>query len=353
MTELRSILKAYRKNLTNQKWMALATVLRVRGSSYRQPGARMLITEEGEIFGSVSGGCLERNLIQQAHVAFHSKDGSKIKILQYDTTEDGDEYESLKSVSLACQGVIDICLEIIQVGERHSFLENLDLHIAEEKTFKLATLISSGKPVTSSEIKLALADLKQTSLKKFAEGDVLLEKLDPPKRWVIFGASHDSVPLAQLGSFLGWHVTVVNCQSSYTVPERFFSHVDELVKCQPKEISQRVRLNSRTLCALVTHNYYHDMEILKQLIQSDVGYIGLLGPKKKGVTILEDLKKELTDFDDSKLITLHSPAGLDTGAEDPHGVALSIVTEALAVTSGRAGGFLRDRAGPIHSRDLL
>jgi xanthine/CO dehydrogenase XdhC/CoxF family maturation factor len=354
MTELRSILKAYRKNFEEHKWMALVTVLQVRGSSYRQPGARMLITEDGEIFGSVSGGCLERDLIQQAKVAFHSKTGIKIKVLQYDTTEDGDEYEALKSVSLACQGIIDLSLEIIHANERHPFLEKLSSHTAEEKTLKLATAVSSGIPLLEPQasISQALQKLNRTSVKTIDGEAYLLEKLDPPKRWVIFGASHDSVPLAQLGSFLGWHVIVVNCQSSYTVPARFFAGVDELVKCAPAEISKKVRLNSKTLCALVTHNYYHDMEILKQLIQSDVGYIGLLGPKKKGVTILEDLRKENPKLDLSKLFHLHSPAGLDTGAEDPHGVALSIITEALAVTSGRTGGFLKDRSGPIHSRDL-
>jgi xanthine dehydrogenase accessory factor len=353
MTELRSILKAYRKNLEERKWMALVTVLQVQGSSYRQPGARMLITEDGEIFGSVSGGCLERDLIQQAKVLFHSP-GQKIKVLQYDTTEDGDEYEALKSVSLACQGIIDLRLEIICAGERLPFLETLSKSIEEEKTLKLATSVSNGIQLFElpNPVSPALQNLSRTSVKIIHGETYLLEKLDPPKHWVIFGASHDSVPLAQLGQFLGWHVTVVNCQSSYTVPDRFFAGVDKLVKCTPSEISKQVRLNSRTLCALVTHNYYHDMEILKQLIQSDVSYIGLLGPKKKGVNILEDLHKENPGLDISRLFRLHSPAGLDTGAEDPHGVALSIISEALAVSSGRTGGFLKDRSAPIHSREL-
>jgi len=376
MGELKTLLLTYQKNLSLKKPMALVTVLRVQGSSYRQPGARMLITEEGEIVGSVSGGCLERSLILQAKKAFHSSfhsslesSGSEpIKVIRYDTTEDGDEHETLSSVALGCQGIVDMSLEILSPGISHPVLEALNSSVQDEKSFELATLISAPKGFSlpggshffnppaafSSELqgqlKMDLVRLQKNETKTYGDFGFFLEKITPPRRLIIFGASHDSVPIATLGKFLGWHVTVVDCRSAYTVPERFFSQVDEFIKCQPSEISERLPLDRKPLCAVVTHNYFHDLEIVKQLLQFNVAYIGLLGPKKKGQTLVEDLRKEQPHLDTPSLLRLHSPAGIDAGAEGPHAVALSIITEALAVTTGREGGFLRDRKEPIHTR---
>jgi xanthine dehydrogenase accessory factor len=381
MGELKALLLAYQKNLSLKKAMALVTVLRVQGSSYRQPGARMLITEEGEIVGSVSGGCLERSLILQAKKAFlssfhspsyssvHSVSDSELtKVIRYDTTEDGDEHETLSSVALGCQGIVDMSLEILNPGLPHPVLDALNSSAQDEKSFELVTLISApeGFPLASGshfftpptafssaiqgQLKTDLVRLQKNETKTYGEFVFFFEKITPPRRLIIFGASHDSVPLATLGKFLGWHVTVVDCRSAYTVPERFFSQVDEFIKCQPSEISERLPLDRKPLCAVVTHNYFHDLEIVKQLLQFNVAYIGLLGPKKKSQTLLEDLRKEQPHLDTPSLLRLHSPAGIDTGAEGPHAVALSIITEALAVTTERKGGFLRDRKEPIHTR---
>lgn len=339
MGELKALLQTYQKSLAGRKAMGLATVLRVQGSSYRQPGARMIITEEGEIVGSVSGGCLERDLILHARKSFQSPQNSTIKVLRYDTTEEGDEYESLSSVSLGCQGVVEISLEILKPGIPHLVLEALDASVHQEKSFELFTSVSSG--------------LSSFSAPTSSSSEFLIEKITPPKRLIVFGASHDSVPLATLGKFLGWHVTVIDCHSAYKMPDRFFSGIDEYITCKPSEISSRIPLNRKSLCAVVTHNYHHDLEIIRQLLQADVGYIGLLGPKKKSETILEDLRKENPTLELPSLVRLYSPAGIDAGADDPQGIALSIITEALAVTSGREGGFLRDRRAPIHTRGLL
>jgi xanthine/CO dehydrogenase XdhC/CoxF family maturation factor len=359
--------------------MALVTVLRVQGSSYRQPGARMLVDDEGESIGSVSGGCLERDLILRSKKAFAASSIASTQIIRYDTTEDGDEHETLTSVALGCQGVVDISLEILPRGKPHAVLEALKNAVHEEKTVVVASLVSapSGFPVTcgssfpvpaQSALPLRVREQLTEDLRRIRKNEVkayfldstsdepmvfLLERITPPQRWVVFGASHDSVPLVTLGKFLGWHVTVVDCHSAYAVPQRLFSGVDERITCAPAEISTRLPLDRKPLCALVTHNYHHDLEILKQLLAAEVGYIGLLGPRKKGETILHDLQRELPHLDPSGLIRLHSPAGIDTGAEDPAGIALSIATEALAVSLGRDGGFLSNRRDPIHARDSL
>jgi xanthine dehydrogenase accessory factor len=377
MGEIKAIIDAYRENLKANKNMALVTVLRVRGSSYRQPGARMLINEDGEMVGTVSGGCLERDLIRQAQQAFQENAVETFKMIRYDTTEDGDDFERLESVSLGCQGEIDLSLEILMPGRSHSVLEALCESRLSEKTFTLATMVSAPKgfPILpghyffeppihmGSELRekmqVDLKESKKTASRNYFLDDFgdepinfLLEKISPPKRLIIFGAGHDSIPLATLGKFIGWHVTIVDCHSAYTMPQRFFSNIDTFIKCEPADISSRLQLD-QSVCTVVTHNYYHDIVILKQLLQADVSYIGLMGPKTKGQTMLDELKKENPDFPMPSLIHLHSPAGIDSGAEDPHQVALSIITEALSVVSGRQGGFLKIRQGPIHERGKI
>ncbi|MEO5968743.1 MAG: XdhC family protein [Bdellovibrionia bacterium] len=387
MNETISILQTYKKQCSDSQSQVLATVLRVQGSSYRQPGARMLITTKGEIAGSVSGGCLERDLIQQARLVNHTQ--SRFEIIRYDTTDDGEEFESLRSVSLGCQGIVDIGLESIGPGATHPVLEILRESVEQGREGCIATIISTPENfgLKSSELadilgkvfildsedlngisKYALADdselesrikrdlkeLQTTQVKSYETPvgniDVLLERIRPPKRWIIFGAGHDSIPLAETAQAIGWHVTVVDCRSSYSMPQRFFSKVDKLIRCEPSEISNKLVLTSDTFCVLATHNYYHDRVILEKLLNSPVDYIGILGPKKKSLSLLDDLKKEGIELDESKLSRIYSPVGIDTGAESPQEIALSIITEAMAVAKKRTAGFLRDRDGPIHDR---
>ena len=398
----------------------------------------MLISAQGEIAGSVSGGCLERDLIRQARFTEHGQ--SRFEVIRYDTTDDGEEFESLRSVSLGCQGIVDIGLECIGPGATHPVLDLIHESVEHGREGRAATIISitdtpatpppippkqtsprpscpqdlraesigrtfilsrgqfnpivDSSPVTNPSIALesiSTVDLKSTGesnsidcligpaecpslgdpaltariiqdLKdlrapayktyetRLTKADVLLERIDPPKRWIIFGAGHDSIPLAETAQAIGWHVTVVDCRSSYSMPHRFFSNVDQLIRCAPSEISSKLNLTLDTLCILATHNYYHDREILGQLLGSPVAYIGILGPKKKGLSLLEDLKKTCFKWDPAALSKIYSPVGIDSGAESPQEIALSIITEALAVSKGRTAGFLKDREGPIHAR---
>lgn len=379
MFETAAILHTYQKHRLDSEPLVLATVMRVQGSSYRQPGARMLIDGNGEIAGSVSGGCLERDLIQRARIQrarFVGQTQSSLEVIRYDTTDDGEDFESLSSVSLGCQGVVDIGLEVIAPGTKHPALELLRESINSGKEGRLATIIPEPgtdsvilgfegvgsedvncKPASqelTARIAQDLAALQSTEVKSYemptGRIEVLLERIRPPKRWIIFGAGHDSVPLAEMAQAIGWHVTVVDCRSSYSMPQRFFSKVNELIVCEPSAISSRLQLTPDTLCVLATHNYFHDQEILGQLLSSPVAYIGLLGPKTKSVSILDDFKKKGLEWDQATLSKFHSPVGLDTGAESPQEIALSIVTEALAISRGRTAEFLKDRDGPIHSR---
>ena len=379
MSETRSILAAERKFRAEGVPIALATILKVEGSSYRRPGARMIISEKGEIFGSVSGGCLERDLILRAQK--HLAHATPFEVLRYDTTEEGDDAESFASIGLGCQGIVHIGLERCPDTRDHPVFKLWDQSISEKKPRLLATVIESdGVP----EIKLGMSlwiendgvkgtlpeafeELKQeliSSLSKLKfqtnrvfnlpSGKVsfLLERFNPPTPWIIFGAGHDSLPMVELASTLGWEITVVDCRSTYSLPARFFTKADHFVRCEPKEACEKAQLSAESLCVVMTHNYFHDREILRGLLHSPVAYIGLLGPHKKRDSLLEDLTRDGLELSKNLLGKVYSPVGIDLGAETPGQIALSVVAEAQAVLRHRHAGFLRDRSEPLHDRAL-
>jgi xanthine dehydrogenase accessory factor len=379
MKEIRAILRAEESLRTEGVPMTLATVLQVEGSSYRRPGARMLISATGEIVGSLSGGCLERDLIRRSQANLVK---SGFEIIRYDTTEDGEEFETMASVGLGCQGIVDIGLETLVSG--HAVLDLFKRSIRHRTTGSVATVIShqdssreknellgAGScwilegdhahgsvedPDFQKLLRPALEELRHNEVRDITWSRgvtrVLLEAVKPPLSWLIFGAGHDAVPMAELAQSLGWEVTVMDCHSAFTMPSRFFSEVDHYVQGSPENIAEKVRLDSDSFCVVMTHNYFHDREIVKQLLQSKARYIGLLGPKKKSTALLEDLKTKGGVIEHASAKRLFSPAGIDLGADSPQEIALSVIAEACSVAALRSGGFLRDRSGPIHDREI-
>lgn len=313
MRETRSILAAYQKIRERKETCALATVVAVEGSSYRRPGARMLVSTNGEIFGSVSGGCLERDLIQRARRSMQER---KPALIRYDTTEDGDELEDFASVGLGCNGVVEIWLEPIPPEAEHPGLATLRESIELRKARTLKT-------------------------------ERLIERVQPPVPLVLIGAGHDSVPMIEIAQTLGWQITVVDCRSAYSMPQRFFRSVDRYVLCRPEEFCDRVPLTAETVAVVMTHNYHHDREIVRQLARSPAKYIGVLGAKKRTRMILDELGTEAPAPN-----RLHAPIGLDIGAETPQEIALSAMAEIQAVLTESAGIPLRERKGPIHARPV-
>lgn len=176
---------------------------------------------------------------------------------------------------------------------------------------------------------------------------VFFEVLTPPTPLVIFGAGADALPLARLAKELGWHVTVVDTRAREATRERF-RDADEIVLCRAEEVGDRVKIGSRTAAVLMSHNYLDDLDLLEELHRSEAPYIGILGPRKRTERLLGELltrDRSSIRIDDARL---HSPIGLDIGADTPEEIALSIVAEIRAVFAGREGRFLRERRSPIH-----
>ncbi|HKY03480.1 MAG TPA: XdhC/CoxI family protein [Blastocatellia bacterium] len=373
MKELKEILSAFGRVRDQEKSAVLATVVKTSGSTYRRAGARLLITEEGQMIGSVSGGCLERDVFRRARRVLQIREPL---VVRYDSMSEDD---IVWGFGLGCNGVVDLLLEPVPGGRERDQMDFLDGCLRLRQTGVLATVFSvvsldgvevgcrlmlrEGIPAQSdiadSRLKEAiLADAhrvltggdSQVKVYEMAGGcaEVFVERIDPPHPLVIFGAGHDAVPLVRLAKGMGWHVTVVDGRPGYATKARF-PLADTLIAVRPDGIKERVPLDSRTATVVMNHNYLDDLEVLRFLLPSPARYIGVLGPKRRSERLLSDLHGDGVTVTADQSARVHAPAGIDIGADTPDEIALSILAEIKAVTTGRSGGMLRERQGSIHS----
>jgi len=179
------------------------------------------------------------------------------------------------------------------------------------------------------------------------KAEVFIEVIQPPVPLIIFGAGHDAVPLVRLGQELGWYVTVVDTRKVETTRERFQS-ANEVILSRPETLEECIQLDNRTMAVVMTHNYLHDLELLKTLLPSPVKYLGILGPKSRTGKLLQDLQEQGITPTENQLQRFYSPVGLNIGADTPEEIALSIVAEIQSVLTNHSGGSLKNKLGPIH-----
>ena len=359
MKEIQQILKTLDSLKPNEK-AVMATVIEVKGSSYRLPGAKMLILENGESYGTVSGGCLEADVLERAKTVL---DSGKSQVFIYDTTNDED---SVFSFSMGCRGVIRILLEPIDDNPSIDFLRNrfengkgvaaAVIRSGEsEKVYRRFFFDETGKTgdqavdkqISKHAVKVLATGI--SCLEEYEFGEVFFEYIAPPVSIKIFGAGADAVPLAKIAKSLGWHVTVIDHRQALANRKRFVNP-DEIVIARPESIPVSM-LDKYSVAVLMTHNYSHDKKILKSLLESDISYIGLLGPKTRTENILSELREKDFEISDRQLKKLYGPVGLDIGADLPETIALSILAEIQAFLANRKGGFLKNRNGSIYGRD--
>ena len=181
--------------------------------------------------------------------------------------------------------------------------------------------------------------------------DVYIESIFPPSPFVIIGADPDAVPIVNLAKQQGFKVVLVDHRESFANPEKY-PDADEFIVCEPSEMPGNINLDEKTFVLVKTHNYLRDKEILKFVLKSKARYVGQLGPKARVEDLLKDLAKEEVNFNEEDLQKLFAPVGLDIGAESPEQIALSILSEMLALKHGREGRFLKDQTLAIHPRDM-
>jgi xanthine dehydrogenase accessory factor len=375
MKELRSILDAYDRAATQGRRTALATVVHLEGSSYRRPGARMLVTDEGEAIGAISGGCLEGDALRKALAAIAQ---GRSKLVTYDTS---DEEDVSIGVQLGCAGIIQVLFEPIDPGRPNNPIELLRSAASLRGHAVLGTLFSlrdrrGPQPGTcllmgsdgntqgrcavedvsaslGSDMAAALAR-RTSSFHGYAGADgewtAFLEYIQPPVRIVLVGAGNDAMPMMRIADTLGWEVHVVDGRGSHAREDRFVAACQVLVS-RPEEALRQIPVDERTAFVLMTHNYRYDLDMLKALLPLNIPYVGVLGPRKRLDRMLEELQSGGHRFSEQELAKLHGPTGLDIGAETAEEIALSVTSEIQAILTGRAGGRLRDRPGGIHAAE--
>ncbi len=371
MKELKDIIRAYDKAILQNKQTVLATVVRVDGSSYRRPGARMLVTDDGKITGAISGGCLEGDALQKALFAMVTGEN---KLITYDSTGEDDIQFGLH---LGCNGVVHILFEPIKKEDPQNPVELLRMisdggeeavvvTIFSRKKIQPGTRMLYMKEQFISSLPEDLQESLYEPVKSSCAGksphflDIIFENtgctafieyIDRPVSVVIAGAGNDVQPLVEIAVMLGWSVTVVDGRYNYALPGRFPKAVKVLYS-KPSEILSRIKTDHQTVFLLMSHNYNYDLGFLAQITEREFGYIGLLGPAQKRERMLSDLKDQGIQLNEEQLSKIHGPAGLDIGAENSTEIAVSIISEVKAFLSGRSGSSLKLKKDTIHNRAI-
>jgi len=372
MKEIRDILKAFDEAQKLGKQTALATVVHVEGSSYRRPGARMLIEDDGQLTGAISGGCLEGDALRKALLVMTEK---RSRLVTYDTMDDDD---AKFGVGLGCNGIIQVLIEPIDTADPDHPIQYLKAINEKRQKAVLITLFSlqdkkdiqygtclllteNGNLIEHTPVlkDVLIADAQEalsnqtSSFKNYISNDhnltAFVEMIKPPLSVIIIGAGNDVMPLVDMADILGWETTVVDGRANYAKKERFVSACQVFVS-KPEQVLEQIEIDEHTVFLLMTHNYNYDMAMLKQLLQKNVSYIGMLGPKNKRERMLNELKDEGLIFTPQQLSVLHSPVGLDIGAETSEEIALSILAEIKALFAGRDVQSLRTIKEVIHPR---
>lgn len=290
MHEIDKTLAAVRRVAEEGKRGILVTIVGTRGSTYRRAGARAVIAEDGRSFGTLSGGCLERDLAERARVWL---DDPKPRLFTYDTTKTTDVVFGL---GLGCRGVIDVLVEPFDAQRLPRLAREFRWNGREPVVWTTAL---DGR-------------------------ELMVEAIRPERAIAIFGGGADVEPVARLAEQLGWRAAVISPKDMH-----------------PEQVKERVDLGAFDAAVIMTHHFLHDLALLAAILPSPIPYVGLLGPKSRGEELLAQAGAAPSE-------RVHNPVGLDLGGETPEEIALAIVAEIQAVLNRRDGKPLRDLDGPIH-----
>ena len=337
MSEIDAILEGAAALRGRGERFALATVVAVRGSSYRRPGARLLVPAKGAPTGLISGGCLEEEAARLAREALRLDAPVMVTV---DHSAEGDE---LWGLGLGCRGVIDLLAEPPDMAEET--LAALRAARDGQASYLLTGLDGERRNLTAAEADalgeraaMAVAHGRPTVI-----GEAVLDPILPPLHLVVGGAGPDAGPLVAAGLRLGWRVSVVDPRRSLMRTDRFAGAALHAV--EPGAAAEAVGAGEWTAVVLMSHDYLRDAAFLDGFIGRGVPYLGVLGPRDRTDRLLAELAVAPSA---AELAALHAPAGLDIGADGAEEVATAIIGEILAVLRGRSGAPLRERPGPIH-----
>lgn len=330
--ELKQIIHQFEKR---RERAVLATVVALDGSSYRRPGVRMLLFGNGDRVGSVSGGCVEKEIHVQAASVFST---GHPKVMAYDGR-----------YRLGCEGILYILLEPFLPGP--AFLERFWESIHARKPFTITCFfkkeVGEGPGYHSLfDFSGDLHPLGNKALKRTTGLMRFQQPMAPCFQLLILGAEHDAVQLCQFAALAGWEVTVVaNPREEKTQAD--FPGVHSFLQSEPEAFVHALDL--QTAVMVMTHSFVKDLGFTLSLSGERAAYFGLLGPTKRRERLLGELLERQPEVSEAFLATIHAPAGIDIGAETPQEIALSILSEIIAIRSGRPINSLKYKGGKIHS----
>ncbi len=370
MRELQDIVRGWSEFRGGGQPVVLATVVATSGSTYRRPGARLLLSAERWVAGGISGGCLERDVLQKAW--WRTREGPVV--VTYDSTSADDE--DTWTFGLGCNGRVEVLLERLTTGGEIHPIEFIAGCLAARRTGVMATVFRDeagarvGQRVlkdagwTRSDLPAGPARDRILAAAEAALGagttrvgrieteegavEVLLEVIRPPRSLVVFGTGQDAVPLVRLAATVGFHVTVVS-NTSAGVPAELFREANVQLTAGPAAIAEKLALEPGSAIVVMTHNLGHDRGYLRFALESGCSYVGVLGPRARTERLLDELREGGFSPTDEQRATVYSPVGLNLGAEQPEEIALSILSEIQARFNGTDAQSLRLRRGPIHS----
>ena len=347
---------------------ALATVVATSKSAPRQPGAALAVHPDGEVVGSVSGGCVEGAVVE---VATQVLDSGTPQRVEYGISDD-----EAFAVGLTCGGTIDVFVR--PVTREVVDLDDLLVRVEAGEPVAVATVVAHpdvpdavGRTLVIGQeqvdgttgndrldhavVQSARGMLAQgaTGTRHFGrDGErrlddvaVMVESFAPRPRMIVFGAIDFAGAVASIGRFLGYYVTVCDARSRFATPARF-PDADEVVVQWPHRYLESTDVDTRTAICVLTHDPKFDVPVLQVALKTDAAYIGVMGSRRTHADRLARLRE--AGVEEEALARLHSPIGLDLGARTPQETAVSIAAELILERYGGSGERLRDTGGPIH-----
>ena len=302
---------------------ALAVVVRIEGSAYRRPGARLLILEEGEGLGGISGGCLEEDVRLTGREVIRS---GEPRFKHYET---GSDESRVWGLGLGCNGQVDVFVQRVATPAEREPWKRVRERLEGDAPFTLATVIRGPR---AGAIRL-LGEGERGEAGAFEEAFV------PPPQLLVCGAGDDAIPVAAAAASVGFRVMVADHRPAYLSAERF---PDARGRLHRRPDEGEAPLGPDGFAVVMTHSLKHDREWARRLLAARVRYVGLLGPRGRTDAILEGLGEAARE-------RVWGPVGLDHGAEGPEQIAVSIVAELMAVRSGRAPRHLRGKEEAVHA----
>lgn len=349
---MNNILETIREWRAAGQRVALATVISMQGSAPRREGASMAVSDRGDVAGSVSGGCVENDVIAHAQEVLQS---GQPRLVRYAISDD-----AAWDVGLACGGSIEVWIERLDSSQLQAELE---IALRQGSLVAQATLIEgagrqgdkllvwpTGKTVGSlgdaALERQVLADAREIiehprfELRQYAEppARVFIQVPPRPPHLVIFGGVHIAIPLTTFAKALGYRVTVADPRRTFANQERF-PHADQIIVEWPQQALQQLKIGPATYCVILTHDPKIDEPALKSLLGQGAAYVGAIGSRKTHAERFARMAEH--DVSAGQLAEVYAPVGLNLGAQTPEEIALAIMAEIVAVRRGGPGGFMR------------